>query len=206
MVERPFNPTITLLAERSHCSVFTSTLIRFSSFSISSKRSSPSAHIHTDDHRNDKTDWLLDDEDGGCWALLLLKGNVRILPSSHWTRAVRLPACCWNVFSSKGGSCTSSLGCEQSSPCTCVFLASYFLMGQLFLDVGRCVEVMVVTPPSWTVASAGSASQREETLKCWMKGMSCSQELSFTCCFFMCAALPFHCSPVKMIVKYTVGM
>ncbi|KOM52536.1 hypothetical protein LR48_Vigan09g119500 [Vigna angularis] len=56
MVGRPLNSTITLQAERSHCSVFTSTLIRFSSFNASSKRSSPSAHIHTDDHRNDKTD------------------------------------------------------------------------------------------------------------------------------------------------------
>ncbi|KOM26831.1 hypothetical protein LR48_Vigan325s000300 [Vigna angularis] len=40
----------------SHCSVFTSTSTRFSSFSIASKGSSHSAHIHTDDHCNDRTD------------------------------------------------------------------------------------------------------------------------------------------------------
>ncbi|KOM53350.1 hypothetical protein LR48_Vigan09g200900 [Vigna angularis] len=47
-------PTTTSRAP--HCSVFTSTSTRLSSFSASSKRSSPSAHIHTDDHCNDKTD------------------------------------------------------------------------------------------------------------------------------------------------------
>ncbi|KOM33902.1 hypothetical protein LR48_Vigan02g005200 [Vigna angularis] len=45
-----------MLVERSHCSIFTSASTRFSSFNASSKRSSPSAHIHTDDHCNDKTD------------------------------------------------------------------------------------------------------------------------------------------------------
>ncbi|BAT98099.1 hypothetical protein VIGAN_09171600 [Vigna angularis var. angularis] len=53
MVERPLYTSYTT-GRASHCSVFTSTSIRFSSFNASSKRSSPSAHIHTDDHFNHK--------------------------------------------------------------------------------------------------------------------------------------------------------